>query len=159
MLGVAVGIVWVASGVSAWKNPLEDRYTSGDPLSICDQGSFFVGGVPKVTPCATSSNVFEDPNLEQIIIGQMYVQFQIPTERRQWPVVMIHGSTHTGAALDATPDGQEGWYAYAVRNNLATFVVDPARSMAPDPSCASPWLHGELTGRIPNVRARADHGQ
>jgi hypothetical protein len=37
---------------------------------------------------------------------------------------MIHGSTHTGAALDATPDGREGWFAYAVRNNLATFVVD-----------------------------------
>ena len=107
-----------------WRNPLENRYTNGPPLSICDQGSFFVGGVPKVTPYAASADAGDGSSLEQIVIGQMYVQFQIPTERRQWPIVMIHGSTHTGAALDATPDGREGWLAYAVRNNLATFVVD-----------------------------------
>lgn len=114
----------VAGNAWAWRNPLENRYASGEPLSICDQGSFFVGGVPKVTPYAASSGVGENASLEQIIIGQMYVQFQIPTERRQWPLIMIHGSTHTGAALDATPDGREGWYSYSVRNNLATFVVD-----------------------------------
>ena len=44
--------------------------------------------------------------------------------RRTWPVVMVHGSTHTGAALDSTPDGREGWYPYFVRNGLATYVVD-----------------------------------
>jgi len=121
---LAVGTACVAFDAAAWRNPLANRYTSGDPLSICDQGSFFVGGVPKVTPYAASSNVGEVLNFEQIIIGQMYVQFEIPTERRQWPIIMIHGSTHTGAALDATPDGREGWYSYAVRNNLATFVVD-----------------------------------
>ena len=121
---LAVAAACVASNAWAWRNPLENRYTSGAPLSICDQGAFFVGGVPKVTPYAASANVGADPQFEQIIIGQMYVQFQIPTERRQWPVVLIHGSTHTGAALDATPDGREGWYSYAVRNNLATFVVD-----------------------------------
>ena len=37
---------------------------------------------------------------------------------------MIHGSTHTGAALDSTPGGGEGWLSYAVRNKLATFVVN-----------------------------------
>jgi hypothetical protein len=54
----------------------------------------------------------------------MYVQFQIPEQRRQWPLIMVHGSTHTGAALDSTPGGGEGWFSYAVRNKLATFVVD-----------------------------------
>jgi hypothetical protein len=121
---LAVGSACVGCDAWAWKNPLENRYTSGEPLRVCDQGSFFVGGVPKVTPYAASSTVDENANLDQIIIGQMYVQFQIPTERRQWPLIMIHGSTHTGAALDATPDGREGWYSYAVRNGLATFVVD-----------------------------------
>ena len=121
LAAVAAG---VASDASAWRNPLESRYTSGAPLSICDQGSFFVGGVPKVTRYAASANAGEDAGFDQIIIGQMYVQFQIRTERRRWPIVMIHGSTHTGAALDATPDGGEGWLSYAVRNHLATFVVD-----------------------------------
>ncbi|MFC3694506.1 hypothetical protein ACFOWB_19955 [Chenggangzhangella methanolivorans] len=108
------------SAAGAWENPLEKRYTSG-PLEVCDQGAFFVGGVPKVTNYATSS---DGGPPQQITIGQSYVQFQIPAERRKWPIVMIHGSTHTGAALDATPDGKEGWYSYAVRNNLATFIVD-----------------------------------
>ena len=109
-----------ASAALAWENPLESRYTSG-PLEVCDQGAFFVGGVPKVTNYASSSTAGAP---QQITIGQSYVQFQIPVQRRKWPLIMIHGSTHTGAALDATPDGNEGWYSYSVRNNLATFIVD-----------------------------------
>jgi hypothetical protein len=29
-----------------------------------------------------------------------------------------------GPALDSTPDGKEGWHSYAVRHNLASFVMD-----------------------------------
>ena len=56
----------------------------------------------------------------------MYVQFQIParTPAPGWPVIMVHGSTHTGAALESTPDGREGWYPYFVRKGVATYVVD-----------------------------------
>jgi hypothetical protein len=54
----------------------------------------------------------------------MYVQFMIPTKRRQWPLLMVHGSGYTGSALDATPHGTQGWFSYAVQNNLATFVAD-----------------------------------
>ena len=110
------------TGPSGWVNPLKARYLSGKSLDVCDQGSFFVGGVPKVTAFAASATAESGP--QQITIGQAYVQFQVPKKRRQWPLIMIHGSTHTGAALDATPDGREGWFAYAVRNNLATFVMD-----------------------------------
>ena len=63
---------------------------------------------------------------QQITIGQMYVQFQIPARKSGpgWPVIMVHGSTHTGAALESTPDGREGWYPYFVRKGVATYVVD-----------------------------------
>ena len=37
---------------------------------------------------------------------------------------LIHGGGLTGSVLDATPHGTEGWFAHAVRNNYATFVVD-----------------------------------
>src|SRR5262245_59417624 len=40
-----------ASSASAWENPLENPYLD-EPLEVCDQGSFFVGGVPKVTKYA-----------------------------------------------------------------------------------------------------------
>ena len=110
-----------ATSAAGWVNPLKHRYVQGE-LNVCDQGSFFVGGVPKVTTYATSSTAGAP---EQIIIGQMYVQFEIPTKRRQWPLIVMHGSSHTGACLEATPDGREGWLPYAVsRYNLAMFVVD-----------------------------------
>ena len=102
-------------------NPLQKRFLTGKPLDICDQGGFFIGGVPKVTNFATST---AGTTPAQVIIGQSYVQFQIPTKRRQWPIIMIHGSAHTGAALDATAHGTEGWLSQSVRNNLATFVMD-----------------------------------
>src|SRR5262252_8129362 len=101
------------------------------PLLIEDQGSFFIGGVPKVTNYATlpapgSPNPALVPN--QIMIGQMYVQFQIPVnkKRNMVPVIMVHGSSHTAACLESTPDGREGWYPYFVRKGISTYLVDQA---------------------------------
>jgi hypothetical protein len=82
----------LATSASAWVNPLKHRYVDGE-LKICDQGRCFVGGVPKVTTYATSSTAGPP---EQIIIGQMYVQFEIPKKRRQWPLIIMQGSSHTG---------------------------------------------------------------
>ncbi len=102
----------------------------GGPVTIEDQGSFFIGGVTKVSehaavPFAPPGQT-ATPTPQQITIGQMYVQFQIPAKRSGagWPVIMVHGSTHTGAALESTPDGREGWYPYFVRKGIATYVVD-----------------------------------
>ncbi len=94
-----------SNGAQAWENPLENRYI-GKSYDVCDQGGFFVGGVPKVTNFASSATAEGPP--EQIIIGQAYVQFQIPEERKKWPLIMVHGSGYSGSALDATPDGREG---------------------------------------------------
>jgi hypothetical protein len=103
----------------------------GGPVTLEDQGSFFIGGVTKVSEFATVP--FAPPGQpapartpQQITIGQMYIQFQIPARRASpgWPVIMVHGSTHTGAALESTPDGREGWYPYFVRKGVATYVVD-----------------------------------
>jgi hypothetical protein len=70
-----------ASSASAWENPLENPYLD-EPLEVCDQGSFFVGGVPKVTKYAAGPTA-GDP--QQITIGQAYVQFQVPKTRRRLP--------------------------------------------------------------------------
>ena len=66
------GLAW--AGPADPVNPLTKRFLTGKPLEICDQGGFFVGGVPKVPTFGTP---------RQVIIGQMYVQFEIPTKRRQ----------------------------------------------------------------------------
>jgi hypothetical protein len=98
------------------------------PLLIEDQGSFFIGGVPKVTSYATVPPPNQAAAPSQITIGQMYVQFQIPARKKAKmpPVIMVHGSTHTAACLESTPDGREGWYPYFVRNGISTYLVDQA---------------------------------
>src|SRR4051812_614279 len=103
------------------------------PVTIEDQGSFFIGGVTKVTdyaavPFAPPGQPAPPPVPQQITIGQMYVQFEIPQRKSGpgWPVIMVHGSTHTGAALESTPDGREGWYPYFVRKGVPSYVVDQA---------------------------------
>lgn len=107
----------------------EGAFTSG-PLNLKDEGSFFVGGVPKTTMYATSSTAGDNAS---IMIGQMYVQFQIPqgwnpeqAKRGKYPVIMVHGSTHTGAALESTPAYTEGWGPYFVRKGFPVFIVDQA---------------------------------
>jgi hypothetical protein len=102
--------------------PTEQRHLTG-PLEICDFGSFYVPGVPKVTQYANS--VTPGP-WQQLNIGQMYVQFMVPRRQRGWPVIMVHGGGYTGSSVESTPDGDEGWFAYAVRKNFPTYVVDQA---------------------------------
>ena len=108
----------------------QKKFMAG-PVTIEDQGSFFIGGVTKVSehaavPFAPPGQPAATPTPQQITIGQMYVQFQIPSKRSGpgWPVIMVHGSTHTGAALESTPDGREGWFPYFVRKGIPTYVVD-----------------------------------
>ena len=98
------------------------------PLVIEDQGSFFVGGVPKVTNYALVPAANQQPSTDQITIGQMYVQFEIPVNKKRNapPVIMVHGSSHTAVCLESTPDGREGWYPYFVRKGISTYLVDQA---------------------------------
>ena len=105
-----------------------------------------------------SSSTAGDP--QQVIIGQSYVQFQIPNKRREWPLILVHGSNHTGADVDATPNGTEGWLAHAVRDNLATFVMDqPGRGRSGSDSSV---IHeakakcGRRRGRISHASGYSD---
>jgi hypothetical protein len=123
-----------APGVFAQNGGTPKKFLGG-PLTIEDQGSFFIGGVPKITdhavvppPPAPGAPAPPPATPQQITIGQMYVQFQIPAKKYNagWPVIMVHGSSHTGACLEATPDGREGWYPYFVRKGVPSYVVDQA---------------------------------
>ena len=139
--GILLILIVTVTSVSGQVGPKPKRFLTG-PLVIADQGSFFIGGVPKVTdyatlppgppapagppglPAAPSAGTAPAPH--QITIGQMYVQFQIPAKKYAggWPVIMVHGSSHTAACLESTPDGREGWYPYFVRKGVPSYVVD-----------------------------------
>jgi len=138
LLMIAMGMT--ASGQTG---PKPQKKFLSAPLLIEDQGSFFIGGVPKVTDFATLPPAPGAPGLapnavagppaaspapHQITIGQMYVQYQVPARKggTGWPVIMVHGSSHTAACLESTPDGREGWYPYFVRKGNSTYIVDQA---------------------------------
>src|SRR5262249_29233416 len=59
-----------------------------------------------------------------ITVNQMYVQYRIPKEVRGPAIVMVHGSGHTGATWETTPDGREGWATYFARKGFPVYVVD-----------------------------------
>jgi hypothetical protein len=133
VVGLVVSLAGLSARDLAAQAPTAQKRFTGGPVTIADQGSFFVGGVTKISelaaiPWARPGQPLPAPTPQQITIGQVYVQFQIPEKIKGpgWPVIMVHGSTHTGAALESTPDGREGWYPYFVRKGIATYVVDQA---------------------------------
>src|SRR6266545_583933 len=143
-LGAVVLLAAVATSARAQYGTKAGRFLT-KPLTIQDQGSFYIGGVPKVTNFAASPT---GTIPAQIMVGQMYVQFQIPAgwspdkmKEGVFPVIHVHGSTHSGAALEATPDGREGWLPYWVRHGIPTYVVDEGEAlMSGDPVAAAALL-------------------
>jgi pimeloyl-ACP methyl ester carboxylesterase len=97
----------------------------GGPLELQDEGSFFVNGQVMM-----SSNPGAAPGggvtAGHITTGQMYVQFRIPKTITGPAIVMVHGSGHTGATYETTPDGREGWATYFARKGFPVYVVDHA---------------------------------
>jgi pimeloyl-ACP methyl ester carboxylesterase len=102
-------IVLAAAGCSSMQ---------GQPLALSEQGYFFVNGRYTQTKDG------------QIMTGQMFVQYQIPKERKHsYPVVMWHGGGQTGTNFLGTPDGRKGWADYFLEQGYAVYVVDqPARA-------------------------------
>src|SRR2546422_7187667 len=131
MLFVALG-----TSVSGQSGQRLKRFLTA-PLTIEDQGSFFIGGVPKVTDYATVASppspgtaapTTPAPLLpHQITIGQMYVQFESPVRKYGgWPGVMVPGSRHNAACLQSTPDGRGGRDPYFLRKGVPSYIVGHA---------------------------------
>ena len=91
------------------------------PLTIKEQGSFFVGGEHKsITP---PPGPFAAPG--DITINQMYVQYQVPMKGDQHvPVVMVHGCCLSSKTWETTPDGRMGWSEYFLRKDRAVYLAD-----------------------------------
>ena len=88
-------------------------FDASHPLEIADQGSFFVGGR------------YVDSAAGRTMAGQMYVQYQVPKNKRfPYPVVMIHGGGQTGVNFVGTPYGRRGWSDYFLSQGYAVYLVD-----------------------------------
>ncbi len=93
------------------------------PLVLAKQGSFFINQEDIATAFPTATGT---PQPGHVSVKGMYVQYQIPQarSRRAYPVVMVHGSAHTGKTYEETPDGRMGWAEYFVRHGVPVYVVD-----------------------------------
>ena len=91
------------------------------PPVLKEQGSFFVNGEVVQTDNPGGGN----PG-GRIVVNQMYVEYSIPLKPkpRAWPVIMVHGSGHTGKTYDTTPDGRDGWKQHFLRKGYSVYVVD-----------------------------------
>jgi pimeloyl-ACP methyl ester carboxylesterase len=106
----ALGVCLLLAPASA---PAAELFDASRPLLIADQGAFSIPGRYVETDAGT------------IMVGQMYVQYQVPKEKtRPYPVVMIHGGGQTAANFLGTPDGRRGWADDFVANGYAVYVVD-----------------------------------
>ncbi len=104
---------FVAATVLAGAFPAAAQAPAKPPLSIADQGYLYVGGHYQTTKDG------------QIKTGQMFVQYQIPAEKKHtYPIVMIHGGGQTGTNFLQTPDGREGWATYFLRKGYSVYVID-----------------------------------
>jgi pimeloyl-ACP methyl ester carboxylesterase len=86
----------------------------------------------------------------------MYVQYQIPANPRQYPLILVHGGGGTGRVWETTPDGREGYQTYFLRRGFPVYIVDaPRRGRSGYPSFNGPF--GDLDGKaiVPNKTGRA----
>jgi pimeloyl-ACP methyl ester carboxylesterase len=120
---------------------------SDGPLVIARQGSFSVGGRtvqgagrfdPTTSPDVTNQG-------QTLWVDQMYVQYQIPLNPRQYPLVLVHGGGGTGRVWESTPDGREGYQSIFLRRGYAVYIVDfPRRGRAGQPTFNGEF--GDLDG-------------
>jgi len=102
----------------------------GGPLTLADEGIFFVGGKPKVSNFPGMSPAGPVPP-GTVMVDQMYVHYRIPAGAAKAPIVLVHGGGLTGASYETTPDGREGWATYFARKGYPVYVVDtPGRGRA-----------------------------
>jgi len=145
-LALIVFVLAAASAAAQTRKP--------GPLTIKEQGSFFVGGESRpVTQPGFGPNA--PPVTGEITVNQMYVQYQIPMKGDQHvPVVMVHGCCLSSKTWETTPDGRMGWSEYFVRKDRSVYLADQvsrARSGF-DPTAFSDVRQGKTPpAQMPNI--------
>jgi hypothetical protein len=103
--------------------PLAALAQTSGPLTIKEQGSFFIGGENR-TVSQPPAGVMPAQTGE-VTVNQMYVQYQIPLKGdRHAPVVFVHGCCLSSKTWETTPDGRMGWSEYFVRKDRPVYLAD-----------------------------------
>jgi len=124
----------VVKGTPVTSQPDPHPNRESTALKLADQGCFWVGVQRKQMSYGT------------IPLGQMYVQYMIPAERKyRYPVVMVHGGGGQGTHMMGL-GGRPGWVHYFVQAGYSVYWVDR-------PSYGRSPYHPDALGpsHMPNV--------
>jgi len=135
--GLAPVLNWIDQTVSAppaiaAPDPHPNRESTA--LKLADQGGFWIGIQRKQVSYGT------------IPMGQMFVQYMIPAEKRHpYPVVMVHGGGGQGTHMMGI-GGRPGWVHYFVQAGYSVYWLDR-------PSYGRSPYHPDALGpsHLPNV--------
>lgn len=98
-----------------------------EPLVIQDQGSFFVGGNIIKNEGTFDPKDFTNPQGQTLHGDHAYVFYQIPQNKRKYPIVMWHGYGQFSKTWETTPDGREGFQNIFLRDKYGVYVIDQPR--------------------------------
>lgn len=108
----------------------DDNSHQNPPIILKDQGSFTAGGGVITNP-GTFDPIKLTPDGQTIHGDFAYVQYQIPINPRQYPLVMWHGGGQMAKTWETTPDGRDGFQNIFIRRGFSTYILDqPNRGRA-----------------------------
>ncbi len=93
-----VGAMLIGGGTARATEP------AAGPLTIAEQGSFFVGGRDVQSDTLSTLPAYAPSGT--ISVDQIYVRYQVPVTTGRPPLVLIHGCCLTGKTWETTPDGR-----------------------------------------------------
>lgn len=126
MQATVLALLLNTAGASA--QSLSDIKPASEPLVLQSQGSFFVGGRTVKTESAgwgDLKDIFgESFEAGDVVVDQMYVQFQTPPKPKHLPIVFMHGGLLSSKQWETTPDGRMGWFEYFTRQGFPTYLAE-----------------------------------
>jgi pimeloyl-ACP methyl ester carboxylesterase len=147
-------LVVLAGSGRALAQEAEHGTADRQPLVIAKQGSFSVGG--RTVQAAGEFDPTESPAIvnegQTFWVDQMYVQYQIPVNPRQYPLVLVHGGGGTGRVWETTPDGRPGYQTIMLRRGYSVYIVDfPRRGRAGLPTFNGNFGNLDGTQIVPDL--------
>ncbi len=134
---------------------------SNQPLTLAEQGSFFVGGtIIKQSGEYNTANPMS-PDGKTLHGDHAYISYQKPVNPNRLPLVFLHGAGQSGKTWESTPDGREGFGTLFLRRGFSVYLADQPRrgragnSTVADTTGVAPndqfWFENFRMGMYPNL--------
>ena len=106
--------------------PYEDLHPTSGPVTIATQGSFMVGGTVITNP-GTFDPIALTSAGQTVHGDHAYVQYQIPVNGHELPLVLWHGFGQFSKTWETTPDGRDGYQTIFLRRGWGVYILDQPR--------------------------------